>query len=144
MVLILAGLALLALPAWSQKPAVPRQKAAPARTALIPAGHFWMGSPDGTGPADEHPRHQVYLSAFYMDKYHVTAQDYAACVRTGSCTAPGSGPLCNYGVAARAKDPVNCVTWDQAQAYCASVGKRLPTEAEWEKAARGGAATKRL
>ena len=139
---MLALLAALAAPAWSQKATAPRQNAPPARMARIPAGEFWMGSPEGVGSSDEHPRHKVYLDAFHIDKYDVTAEEYAACVKAGKCSAPGTDEVCNYGVEARQKDPINCVTWDQAEAYCESVGKRLPTEAEWEKAARGRTDTK--
>jgi formylglycine-generating enzyme required for sulfatase activity len=141
-VLACAGLAVLSLPASGQKDPAAGRKAAPPRMALIPAGHFWMGSPEGVGSADERPRHQVYLSAYYLDRHHVTAEEYAACVRSGGCPAPGTGSRCNHGVVARAKDPANCVSWEQARDYCAAQGKRLPTEAEWEKAARGGASTK--
>ncbi|MBI5241107.1 MAG: SUMF1/EgtB/PvdO family nonheme iron enzyme [Elusimicrobia bacterium] len=132
-----AALAVLSLPGGAAG-----RKAPPPRMTLIPAGQFWMGSPEGVGPADEHPRHQVFLRAYYLDRHHVTAEEYAACVSRGACPAPRAGGLCNHGVAARAKDPANCVTWEAARDYCAAQGKRLPTEAEWEKAARGGASTK--
>lgn len=135
-VLISAGLAALA-PA-----AAAGRKAPPPRMELIPAGHFWMGSPEGVGAADERPKHQVYLGAFFLDKYQVTEEEYSACVRRGECSAPRSGGRCNHGKATRLKDPANCVTWEQARAYCAAQGKRLPTEAQWEKAARGGSSAK--
>ncbi|MBI5242411.1 MAG: SUMF1/EgtB/PvdO family nonheme iron enzyme [Elusimicrobia bacterium] len=110
--------------------------------ALVQAGEFQMGSPQGLGSMDEHPRHKVRLEAFYMDRYPVTSEEYEKCVKAGACPTPGTGQLCNYGVEARGKDPINCATWDEAQAYCLWAGKRLPTEAEWEKAARGGTDTK--
>ena len=104
--------------------------------ALIPAGKFWMGSPAGEGADDERPRHEVYLDAFYIDKHEVTTEAYGKCVSAGKCAKPGTGTYCNRGKSDRGNHPVNCVDWSQAEAYCGWAEKRLPTEAEWEKAAR--------
>ena len=107
---------------------------------LVPAGSFWMGcnsAVDSNCYSDESPYHEVTLSGYYMDKTEVTVDAYGECVTAGSCTAPSTGGSCNWGVSGRGGHPVNCVNWTQAREYCAWVGKRLPTEAEWEKAARG-------
>lgn len=105
----------------------------------IPAGWFWMGcSPkDAQCSNDETPYHKVYLNAYYIDKTDVTARAYSTCVNAGACTPPDSGYNCNGGVAGRAEYPANCVDWNQARAYCTWAGKDLPTEAQWEKAAKG-------
>ncbi len=67
----------------------------------------------------------------------MTVADYRRCVDVGRCAAPSAGEECNWGLSGRDRHPVNCVDWAQATAYCGFVGKRLPTEWEWEKAARG-------
>lgn len=99
----------------------------------VPAGEFIMGSKDGD--IDEKPVHVVYLDAYWIDKYEVTNEQYADCVETGVCEEPGDTKY--YDDANYANHPVVYVDWYQGQDYCQWVGRRLPTEAEWEKAARG-------
>jgi len=107
---------------------------------LIPAGEFMMGCNEAVDPqcsGDEKPYHRVYLDAYYMDKHEVTVAEYRKCVNAGGCKDPVTGQYCNWGQSGREGHPINCVDWNQAQDYCSWAGKRLPTEAEWEKAARG-------
>jgi formylglycine-generating enzyme required for sulfatase activity len=114
-----------------------------SEVALVPAGYFWMGSLGKEGSPDERPRHRVYLDSFYMDRYEVSVGKYRMCVDAGKCFAPRTGVGCNWHNPERGENyPVNCVDWTQATSYCSWAGKRLPTEAEWEKASRGGADTK--
>ncbi len=105
----------------------------------IPAGAFQRGSAEAQGEDDERPRRAITLAAFSIDRHEVTVAQYQACVRAGACTQPGDDPECNWQHAERAQHPITCVDWGQARTYCEWVGKRLPTEAEWEKAARGAA-----
>jgi len=100
---------------------------------LIPAGEFQMGRE--SGESDEKPVHAVYLDAFYMDVYEATNARFALCVEGGVCEKPGCD---TYGNSTYDDHPVVCVDWEQARKYCEWRGARLPTEAEWEKAARGG------
>lgn len=79
----------------------------------------------------------IELPTFLIDRTEVTVGQYSACVEAGACSAPNTRNDCNFGASGRRDHPVNCVDWEQARAYCAWAGKRLPTEAEWEKAARG-------
>lgn len=107
---------------------------------LIPAGEFTMGSNE-SGNAEAKPAHTVYLDAFYIDKYEVTNEMYDACVYAVECRKPRQGGSVTrstyYNNPVFANYPVIYVDWKMAKAYCEWRGARLPTEAEWEKAARG-------
>jgi serine/threonine-protein kinase len=107
----------------------------------VAAGPFVMGSERGA--ADERPVHRVELSAFALDRHEVTNRRYRRCVEAGACTPPAlsSSHLRPryYGNAVFDDYPVILVGWEQAERYCRFAGGRLPTEAEWEKAARGPA-----
>jgi serine/threonine-protein kinase len=125
----------------------------------VPAGTFWMGSTsaeieeavaacvaDGgsgdqcrRGYGAEGPRHEIYLNAFWVDRTEVTNAQFRECVVAGVCEEPTT---CDWGSPtynddSKANHPVVCVDWSDARTYCQWAGKRLPTEAEWEKAARG-------
>ncbi len=101
--------------------------------ALVPAGEFTMGS--STGDADERPVRQVYVDAFYMDKYQTSVGKYGTFLEATSHEAPEDWDIMDKPV--HQKRPVINVDWADADAYCKWAGKRLPTEAEWEKSARG-------
>lgn len=115
----------------------PDDQPIPEEMVLIPAGPFIRGT--DRGGFDEQPQRTLNLSSFMIDKYEVTNSQYA-----GFVAATGhrkSGPPSRYAKNVSrmrgVNQPVVYVSWDDAQAYCAWKGKRLPTEAEWEKAMRG-------
>lgn len=100
---------------------------------LVPAGEFMMGS--NTVASNAQPVHQVYLDDFYIDKYEVTNAQYKVCVNLGACK-PLDTTL-YYDNVKYANNPVTFVDWHRAVAFCSWREARLPTEAEWEKSARG-------
>lgn len=111
----------------------------PVSMVTIPAGEFLMGNPEGKGRDDERPQRSVHLDEFAIDQVEVTNERYMAFVKaTGHRTPPnpyGTGPI--QSMKGIEQLPVVQMTWYDAKAYCAWAKKRLPTEAEWEKAARG-------
>lgn len=132
------------------------QKAAasvPADMVFVPAGKFWFGcneKVDQECDDNERPGKILELPAFLIDKTEVRVADYARCVEAGRCSddglsmpwyegkaQPDAARYCNWGRPGREQHPINCLDSGQATAFCAFMNKRMPTEQEWEKAARG-------
>jgi formylglycine-generating enzyme required for sulfatase activity len=118
-------------PAQAQQQEITGNDGAPM--VLVPAGEFTMGSNEGND--DEKPVHQVSLDAYYLDKYEVTVGQYAKFLEARGVNGPPMWPIMDQPP--HQKRPVVNVDWSDASTYCEWAGKRLPTEAEWEKAARG-------
>lgn len=114
---------------------------APTELVMIPGGILRMGGKGAEDDADEKPFHDVEMYEYRIEKYEVTNAQYQACVAAGVCPAPTKNSsytrAAYFGAPEFANYPVVNVTWHGANAYCAWLGRRLPNEAEWERAAKG-------
>ena len=116
------------------------------RATLALALVLGVGCGGGEPPPRTPDQMRASLSPYELDLTEVTVAAYEACVKEGGCTTDGlnksaggsNDDHCNWGQSSRAEHPINCVDWNQAEAYCKWAGKRLPTEQEWEYAASSG------
>lgn len=124
-------------PSVVEAPTVPASGQHEIEWVEIPGGSYSMGSDDGE--SDEKPVHTVTVSSFEIARTETTVAQFRACVEAGACQDPGNGwSDCNWGKSNHDEHPMNCVNWNQAQEFARWAGGRLPSEAEWEYAARGG------
>ena len=133
---VLVGVLLIGLLVWGRPFLSPKPR---IEWVDIPAGEFLMGSDpkvDRSAKSNEQPQHKVYLDAYKIGKYEITNAQYAQCVRATAC--PNPSDTTRYSDPNYANHPVVYVTWSAARGFCQWVGGHLPTEAQWEKAARGG------
>jgi formylglycine-generating enzyme required for sulfatase activity len=127
------GIASAALDAAAPAPTAP----VPSGMLLVPGGEFTMGSDEG-GQEDEKPAHKVRVSSFYLDQLETTHAAYGECVTQGKCRVPDSKTLARfYTLFVTSERPVSGISWEDARTYCEFRGKRLPREAEFERAVRG-------
>jgi len=143
-ILLVSAFSTFSTPEYAHEPPETIEDDFGVAMALVPAGPFEMGSNEGA--EDEHPVHTVTLDEFYIDQYEVTNAQYAECLEAGACQpttdttafASSYSRRIYYGNPEYADYPVIYANWSEAKEYCEWRGARLPTEAEWEKAARGG------